>query len=571
MAYHRMVFLVFGIVMLAVAVERPKPPDNGTKEYAFECRTTATKITPVNLTVTATAPGSTTPIKNPFYRHPAWRLWFTDASPIGIRRDGEQSTLTVAPADAWKDCYMSLDYGHSDGKDKPAKNCFVGPIYYHPTIFAPPDMLCVFGVNFTAESLCSRGRYIADDFVNIDKTERYFLFANCVRSYPAYKCYSDTDPERAYDEYDALAAHSFQSIGHSAGMMLAIKKMIDAGECMPRATVEKLKTHGLYAPALITLFRAALPFTDALGQPVPYEHELRHRPVYSMSGDCMTYAERWFKANIPYHTYDEKRHAQTMLDLAKRMEIPPPVAVMELAGFSVTKGGATLVQKQLQDERLKSVNKTVIRVWGKEGETLEINVDMRKSIDLMDRPLSYFAHAVYPNQQNVQIKPGTDKGVFKITVQHDKKLPKGRIPVILFVRNGVELPSNPVFINFYWPSNGETQADYPHDPPSYTSLIPADIRINDNLRPIVKFEPAIDASDTILCAPGAQVSFRIQATDPEGYPTTISRWPGEIGTLSKDIFSCAVPGDGKEHSLHFIVSDGTGGFTGKLIKLVPKK
>lgn len=548
---------------------QPAAADN--KVYTFECIPLLVKQkTPEKLTITTRAPGDATRIRNPFHQHPVWRLWFKDHSPIEVRRDAERTTLELPKKQVWNDCYMSLDYGHSYGILKPARNYFTAPMYYHPVLFAPPKLLWSMGVNFTSESLASRGRYIVDDFENNDSTERNFFFANCVRASNAYICYNDTDPERVHDEYDGLFAHSFQSIGHSGSMMLAIKKMMDAGECMPRATREQLKINGLYAPALLTLFRAALPFSDANGQPVPYENELRHRPVYSMAGDCMTYADRWFKANVPYHTYAERIHAQTMIDMAKRMDVPLPVAVMELNGLTVSKGGVTLVRNEQKDERLKSVNQTMIRVWGKEGETLEVELNLRKSIDLLDRPLSYYAHVLYPNQRNVEITQGPVAGTFRITAQHDPKVPKGRLPVILFVRNGADLPSNPVFLNFYWPSDGETQADYLHHPASYKSLIPVGIRINDNRRPAVKFEPEPDGSEAFRGAPGTQLSFRIRATDPEGFPTTIYRWPGEIGTLSNDQFTCTIPADGRksEYPLHFIISDGTGGFTGKLVKVI---
>ena len=566
-------FLAVGSSVCGAVQEQIKQPADGYRVYNFECIPLLVKKTQEKFSVKARPPGDSTPIKNPFYQHPAWRIWFKDNSPVEISRDSDQTTFSLPKDSVWNDCYMSLDYGHSYGILRPARNYFTAPMYYNPVLFAPPELLGIFGVNFTSESLASRGRYIVDDFENNDITERNFFFANCVRTSNAYICYNDTDKERAYDEYDGLFGHSFQSIGHSGSMMLAIKKMIDAGECIPKTTRELLKINGLYAPTLLTLFRAALPFTDVNGQAVPYENELRHRPVYSMTGDCMMYADRWFKANIPYHHYDEKLHAQTMIDLAKRMKVPPPVAVMDMTGLTVIKGGVTLVRKQKKDERLKSVNKTIIRVWGKEGETLKVELDMRKSIDLLGRQLSYYAHVLYPNQRNVKIAKGPDKGTFLITVKHDPKLPKGRIPIIFYVRNGAELPSNPVFLNFYWPGPGETQDDYPHNPASYTSLIPKNIRINDNKRPVIKYEPEIVSSDTIKCAPGTRISFRIHTTDPEGYSTTIYRWTGEPGKLSKDVFTWNMPAESKKagYPFHFIISDGTGGFIGKLINVIPGK
>lgn len=576
-------FFVLGSSNWVLPEEPPAQPASGKKTYHFECIPLLTNRPPEKLTITTSLRGDSRPIRNPCHQQSLWRLWFTDNSPIEVSRDGERTTFTVAPEAVWNDCYMSLDYGHSDGILKPSANYFTAPMYYHPALVAPPELLRSFGVNFTSESLASRGRYIVDDFENQDRTERDFFFANCVRSSNAFISYNDTDPLRSHDEYDGLFAHSFQSIGHSGSMMLAIRKTIDASERIPRATREKLKINGLYAPALITLFRAALPFSDASGEPVPYEHELRHRPVYSMAGDNLWYADRWFKANIPYHTYDEKLHARTMLEMASKMEVPPPVAVMNLIGITVRKGGVTVVERQTQDKRLKSVNKTSMRVWGKEGETLEVEVDLRQSIDLLDHPLSYHAHLLYPNQRQVKIAPGPSAGTFRVTARHDPGLPKGRIPVLFHVRNGADLPSNPVFLNFYWPSAGETQADYPHQPASYQSLIPAGIRINDNLRPVLKYEwdkhegvkhePEQGGADTIRCPPGTRIAFRMHAVDPEGFSTTIYRWPGEIGKLSNGEFACSIPREGfqPEYLLHFIISDGTGGFTGTLVKVIPEK
>jgi hypothetical protein len=563
------IFLMQGTFIFSGAQELKKQAPEGYKVYKFECIPLLVKKTQEKFSVIARPPGDTITIKNPFYRHPAWRVWFKDDSPVEVIRDSERTTFSVPKEEIWNDCYMSLDYGHSYGILKPAKNYFTAPMYYNPALFAPPELLEIFGVNFTSESLASRGRYIVDDFENNDITERNFFFANCVRASNAYICYNDTNPEKAYDEYDALFGHSFQSIGHSGSMMLAIKKMIDAGECIPKATRELLKINGLYAPALLTLFKAALPYVDANGKPLPWENELRHRPVYSMAGDWKVYTNRWFKANVAYHEYNEKLHAQTMIELAKRMQFPPPVAVMDLTGITVTKNGVKLVSNQKNDERLKSVNKTIIRIWGKEGETIEADVDLRKSLDLLGRPLSYHAHVVYPEQRNVKIAKDPEKGTFRITVKYDQKLPKGRIPVLFYVRNGAELPSNPVFLNFYWPEAGETQSDYPHEPASYTSLIPKNLLINNNKRPVVMFEPEPDSSGNIKRKAGTKLTLKIKATDPEGYPTTVYRWPGEPGKLSKNVLTWDIPADSRKkvYTLHFVISDGTGGFTGKVVNV----
>jgi hypothetical protein len=286
-----------------------------------------------------------------------------------------------------------------------------------------------------------------------------------------------------------------------------------------------------------------------------------------MSAGRKIYADRWYKLNTPYHQFNDQLHFQKMVQMAKDMKVPPPVTIMNFTGINVTKGKDKLVSNQMEDERLKSINKTIIRIWGKEGETLDVGIDLGRSFDLTGRPLIYHVKVLYPNQKNVKIIKGKQEGIFRVIAKYDPKLPKGRIPVLFYVTNGEELPGNPVFLNFYWPEKGETQADYPHDPGSYTSVIPKGLLININKRPVIRVEAKKNLSDTISAESGSKVSFTIHSIDPEGYTTSIYRWEGEPGRFSGNKFNWQIPSDNKKavYPLHFILSDGTGGYACKTI------
>ena len=485
---------------------------------------------------TCAAGASLASIRNPFHSTAEWRLWAQDSTSVTVTVRDKEVTLapippeerrypdlaspatvegapplipmtgTPAVAGSWDDCYLSLDGAHSNLRAPQGQFLIAPPYLARDGADTPVELLRRLGVNFTSQSYSRRGRQIVDDFANNDNTERNCFFANVVRATPAYRYYMDADPAQNHDEYDGLYGHSYQSVGQSGSEIHGLYKMMMAGAAMPRATKDLLKRHGLYAPALLTLFKAALPYCEASGAPLPYEHELRHRPAYSSSGN-VDHAH-FCPANVHYHGYDEARHLRAMTEMAARLDTPPPVAVVKLIDFSVRKEGKTLVDRQTADERLKSVNATLIRIWGNEGETLEARVDLGASYDLLDRPLEFHAHRLYPLQSNVRIQAENAKGVYRITAAHDPAIPKGRLPVLLFATCGAPIPSNPVFVNFYWPGPGEL-ADYPHgdrddesedrDPATSRTLqsgSPA-LRVNCNDRPVV--ETGL-RHDTVVCA-----------------------------------------------------------------------
>jgi Chitobiase/beta-hexosaminidase C-terminal domain len=533
-------------------------------------------------------------IKNPYFAKPEWKLWFKDPTPVIISAGARAGTyqpvkpeerkfpdtsqeiglyspkmipgasLTESLAGCWDDCYMSLDNHHT------RLNQMRGHFIDGGKMRMGRDVKSRFllGVNFTSQSYSHRGRHIVDDMFNSLNTERHFFFANCVRATPAHISYRDNDPVQVQDDYDGLYSHSFQSVGQSGSEMHAVYKMMLAGACMPREVKNLLKTHGAYASALLTIYKASLPYTDAAGATVPYENELRHRPAYSASGDVSH--PHFCVANPYYHGYNDKLHIHNMVEMAKQMEAAPPVALLKLLSVSVKKDGVAVLPTTPQDAPIKNICLTNTRIWGKPGETLDVRIDLNKSYDLQDKALTFTCKPLYPNQKNIQVKEEAP-GVYLISVAHDPKLPKGRIPVICTARNDSLIPSNPVFVNFYWPEEKEV-VDYPQGRLSKAAqerrkALGLRVRpVNVNPRPLPS---ATFRGDAIHCRPGETVTIDLSAKDPDGFPVTVYRRMDEPGTIDGTRFSMSIPQDAgtEAHALHFIFSDGTGGYSGRRYKV----
>jgi len=528
-------------------------------------------------------------IQNPYYAKAVWKLWAIDPTSVIItkpyfkgkfehvsKRKHDVPVFDSIPgspmllqkiegstkAGFFDDAYMSLDNGHT-GLGYPPKGLFLdagkmSTAGDHKTRFQ-------LGVNFTSQSYAGRGRAIVDDFLNNLNTEKNFFFANCIRATPANKSFQDNNQESVKDLYDGLHGHSYHSLGQSGSEVHALSKMMIAGASMPRSTKDLLKANGAYAIVLLTLFKASLPYADNRGISLPYEHELRHRPVYSSNGNPKH--KHFCSANVYFHGYDEKRHLWEMARLASSMTIAPPVAILQVAGIRIQTPDGIFTQKSTIGKRVKSNSLTAVRVWGEPGETLEVLVDLRKSYDLQSEMLTYSCQRLYPNQKNVEIK-NISNGVFAIRVSHDQQLPKGRIPVICTVRNRGEVPSNPVFLNFYWPGEKEL-SDYGLSKAAqkqFESLGYKKKSVTVNKRPQVAMGIL---GDSIACKPGETVSVNLEATDPEGYPISIYRRLGQWGTLTKQGYKVRIPNDAQPHiePIHFIFSDGTGGYSSKKLKL----
>lgn len=542
-------------------------------------------------------------IHNPFYQTPAWRLWTQDDSPVAFegqksRTDAKRTRTEYAPPAAkdrkypdfsdpkgpaglpklvhtealpelagwWDDGYMTLDGAHtnmpSTWSDGQGGSISISGQYIHVNYgysFHPAARFAL-GCNFTSQSFAGRGRHIVDDTASNEETERFFFFANCLRATPSHASYEDKNAAGVHDAYDGLFGHSYQSLGQSGSETAACLKMMLAGGCLPRTTKDLLKLHGAYVIPLLTMFKAALPYADADGKLVPYQNELRHRPAYSSLGTIQH--THYCPVNPYYHAYDDPGQVGQMLAWARGMKAPPPIAILKMLDLTSEKGGKTVTLNPLIDDSIKSLNKTLAIIWGAPDETLTARVSLADSYDLTGRELTYEAYGVYPNHKNVAIQQEKG-GVFRITVRHDPKLPKGRIPVVLFARNGTDVPSNPVFVNFYWPEPGElVNYNWDRRPPAGQKML----EVTRNLRPLVDFHAPYD---TVFATPGQTLRVPLDAKDPEGFDIITYRWPGEAGRIEKGeyVLDVATDAPGGFYPVHLIFSDGTGGYTGRLLKV----
>ncbi len=528
-------------------------------------------------------------IMNPYHAKAAWKIWQQDSAPMTFNSSVYKGTFKLpekknwkypafkggklvflplkAPyAGIWDDCYISLDHHHT--RLRQPRGLFIDGGKMR--MAQDTKSILAMGANFTSQSYSDRGRAIVDDVFNNLKLEKNFFFANCIRATPAHASYEDRGEEMPKDVYDGLFGHAYQSVGQSGSEMHAIYKMMLAGGAMPRETKNLLKKHGVYATALLTLFKAGLPYADAAGKELPYEHEMRHRVAYSSHGTPQHI--HYCPADPVYHGYDDTEHIQNMLALAEKMTIAPPVCIARLRAMTIKNGANVLSDKAAIQQRIKCATLTNIRVWGKPGDILELKVDLSTSYDLQKQPLVFTAKAVYPNQKNIFIKE-EKPGVFLVRVTHDPKLPKGRIPLIFTARNNGLIPSNPVFVNFYWPGEKE-ESDY-----FSTRGLPK--RMMDKIKkrglkhlPVnVNKRPLIDTGligDVIQAKPGESINIKLSAKDPEGYPIRIYRRSGELGQVKNGTFTATIPKNKPKdvYPCHFIFSDGTGGHTGRKLRIL---
>lgn len=542
---------------------------------------------------------------NPYHPARAWRLWFDDATPLSftglLDPDGDgagtTTTLDAAPplADArvfptpaalaatwpdpflgvalqmpapdvagwWDDAVGTMDNGHSSVPARYAPLDLTGQftrIYFgRPTAQQRRDL----GLIATSESYAYRGHQLTRDSGNVTDIERNWLFVNAVRGTPGFHSYNDTDALRVADNYDGLQAHMYQSFGRSSSETVGLQKMLVAGGFMPRRTKDLLKRHGLYATALVTLFRESLPYVDAAGTALPYEHELRHRPVYLSNGESTVQTVEFGGDNMTYHQYPERLHLFAMVQGAKALTTAPPIALAKLVSVSSAAGPWAMT-----DPRIKVRARTQITVWPTPGEEVTLRVDLGESIDLEGGALELTAHAVYPHQRSaLTITREGKTAVFRITATPDAAFPRGRMPVLLqaHVRGH---RSNPVFVNIYWPADDQlviagTKYFHPTLDGSYHTNDPR-TAVHLNARPTLT--TSLGATTTIAGAIGVPVSFDVSCVDPEGFATEISRRADDPGVLQGGTYTLSPTKSGNIQAA-FICSDGTGAYSSRTITI----
>jgi hypothetical protein len=545
---------------------------------------------------------------NPYWTTAPWKLWFSDATPVsfsGVGSDGENHTRDVAPpaietrkfptpaalaatwpgvfvgletapaspaaAGWWDDVSGTMDQGHSTPLTgfggAGGNNVNLGGQFMRLEFGSPwPASRMAVGMNFTSESYAYRGHHLTRSTSSVVDTERNWLFANTLRGSPSFYSYNEFDPVYTADNYDGLYGIGYQSLGRSSSEVRALLKMLIAGGYMPRATKELLKRHGLYATAILTLFRQGLPYVNADGSPVDYEGEMIQRSTYLSDGESIT--DEFAPNNITYHQYSNTMHLYRMVQGAKALTTAPPVAVIKLLDVASTAAGGTPTTWLPTDARIKVRAKTTTTIWADPGDTLDVRVDLGESIDLEGGELDFTAKAVYPNQQSaLAIEREGKTAIFHIKATPDPKLPLGRFPIILqaHVRG---LRSNPTFLNVLWRQADQQDIGNGYFDPTrtlgYGMTTDKKKAVFWNARPTLT--TSLGAATTVAGTKGTPVSFDVTCVDPEGFPTRLYRRADDPGTLVNGTYSFT-PTTSGNRAVALICSDGTGAFSSTKITI----
>lgn len=546
-------------------------------------------------------------VKNPYYWHRSstpWKLWFEDESAVTYSRKGseeESVTQTLKPpplaerlypdlstaaphpfkifssepavAGMWDDAVASLDENHvrlrQDYRLGNRKIRFAGQMIQVLRGSPRFEARSRIGINFVWQSYANKGHHLFVGERIIRRMEETFTFANCLYASPGWLSRTDVMPDRIVDSYDGLFGHYYNSLGQSGSEAHAVAKMMYAGAHLPRKTKNLMKRHGVYPLAMLTVFKATLPYRDGRGREVPYENELRHRPSYASNGGGVS--ARYVSRELEYHLYDEAVHVRRMAALTSRMTNPPPVSLLRLVSATGSLDGTNVLQ---------SSSFTSIRIHGQLGERIETIVDLGMSYDLMNRPLTFRARRVYPQQKNIEVTVDA-RGAVRILATYDERYPSGRFPVMLWVENGAGCPGNPVFVNIHWPKPDQPKRPAYFAPYKKPFMTEQDIRkftgrgaVRDpNVEVMRNDKPAIEIGKPgtagLKASVGTPLSFSLRGKDPEGAPTRFYLWSGDVGKIETDRFAYTpVERDrGKTLPIRIICSDGTGAYRGLTVRI----
>lgn len=386
--------------------------------------------------------------------------------------------------------------------------------------------------------------------------ERDVYFLGTLAIAAAGESYSDTLPQQSADSFDGLFTHYLAIAGDKEGENAAITKLVAAGSFLPYETKRILKSSGNYAAMLQWLWRAALPYSDSSGKTLPFSHEVRHRAAYVARGDENVAG---LSAAQPYHRYDEVLHMREMARLASNLRgTLPPVTMLSLVDYSVRKGDEVVVTPSNWDDsrqRIKLMLPTVARVWGEEGETIQMRIDLSSSYDIFGKQLRFAVKPLYPEHRALVSVSQESSSQFLVSVHFDSRFPRARIPVIATASNDA-FEGVPAFINFLWPEPKLREVGVPKP---FDAQIP-EAHANRNKRPIVTSH----TPQGLVARVGAIVRIPLSCTDPEGFETTWLRWDKEPGAIKDSVYTFPVTSEyaGRNLTLHFICSDGTGAYGG---------
>ncbi|KAF0240859.1 MAG: laminin G sub domain [Planctomycetota bacterium] len=513
-------------------------------------------------------------IRNPYFKKTEWRVWRLDPSPIekakaAVPPATDGSTIqppelakrlwpseAVPPgklfllvpkasekfAGTWDDVYGSWSGTHGWVRDewkspagteaKGIKNAILAFVDNDPG-----ENHLKLGINFYHQSTTGMAHTITNRVLP-QKTDLYekIYFSSGLITAPCHLSLVEENAaqtEVATDLYLAYMPTIFNSVGSSDSETMAITKLVIAGAHLSPAMKLKLKKTGLYASAMLWLWKTALP-VDA-----PFDSELRHRVAYASVGDRFAFPGGYGAAGISrgdmcldFHEFDDNEHMKRMIELARGLTVAPPEAVVNVVEHT---GG----------KMVYALKKTVCVVQ-EAGQDVELRVSTHESYDLDDKPLAFRWKLLYGNRRATVEREG-DTAVWKIRVPWDEALPEGRTTILLVASNGTH-DGNPAAVNVYrkkgdLPPGGGGYEDYKYDT-KFT-----------NRRPIV-----VGLQDSLV-KPGQTLTITIRAIDPEGFPVTFSKRAGEPGFFDGNVFTWKVPKNVSpgDHVVTVIGSDGTSG------------
>jgi hypothetical protein len=341
-----------------------------------------------------------------------------------------------------------------------------------------------------------------------------------------------------------LFTHYLAVTGGEAPANDAIVKLLAAGSFLPFDTKRLLKTTGNYGVFLQWLWRAALPYSDEQGAALPFSGELRHRSFYLSRGDVELPPG---VSDLGQYRYNEALHMREMARIATQLQgVLPPVTILALVDYAVTQGvdkiPAVTANWDASRKHIQMMLPTVARVAIGVGEEISMRVALNRSYDLFGRPLTFKIQPLYPQHRSVVSIEQETESQFLIKVRYSADNFYSSIPLIATAANE-QYEGAPAFINIV-PSSGEGAGEGAH------------LRRNES--------PAASSSTPLQISArvGSAIAIPLTCSDPEGAPTQWIRWSDEPGAITDSSYSLVVPREyaGRKITLHFICSDGAGGY-----------
>lgn len=394
------------------------------------------------------------------------------------------------------------------------------------------------GVNFYHQSTTGMGHAITNA-VRKEITEAYerIYFSSGLICAPCHLSFAEEQPteaDGAIDLYMAYMPTIFNSVGSSDSETMAITKMMIAGAYLRPELKLELKRGGLYASAMLWLWKSCLPIDCA------FDEEWKHRVAYAAVGDRALFPggygatglERGDMA-LDVHRYDDTEHLRRMVETASGMDSPPPEA-------------AFTVLDQTGGRMLYALKKTACIIQAS-GEDIDLLVSAEPSFDLRNRPLTFRWRLLYGNRWTSVERQSQGSPVFRIRVPSDDSLPEGRTTLLLLAHNG-KSEGNPAALTIYRkkgaaPPSGLGYQDYAFD------------RSQGNRRPVL-----LGLQDHAV-KPGETLTIPLSAIDPEGFPVHFTKRAGDPGEIDGSRFLWKVPAKEPEgvRSLTILASDGSSG------------